>query len=432
MQTEKIEFLINELEDLNKFFISTYYIFSKFKHAVLLNSHKNEVKSAPYSKYSFLAGASNKNLLKATTKNFDVQLNKIQNSNKYWFGNLFFEAYKYTEPLLFDTKEAENIDCFRFFEADIVLYTTDNKVVIESYDSGISVSEILKQIKNFIINTESEIDDEWIKVYSNFTDLEYINTVKGVKNKILNGDVYQLNLCQKFTIESKNFIPLRYYLKKSEQFKSPFSAFLQTSEETIGCFSMERYLAKYQDKLISQPIKGTLRASGNTDTQQKEIEQLEKDAKERAENIMIVDMVRNDLAKVSKVGSVRVEELAKPYTYNHVHQLISTITSTLKDGITLSEIFKATFPMASMTGAPKVAALKYIKDLEKSNRGSYSGAIGYFSPDGDFDLNVVIRSFFYNMDLNKLEVFAGAGITWNSIPEKEYEECLLKVEHLLK
>ena len=143
---------------------------------------------------------------------------------------------------------------------------------------------------------------------------------------------------------------------------------------------------------------------------------------------MIVDLVRNDLSRIAKRGSVKVDELCKVYTFKQVHQLISSVTAEIAEGIPPVEAIRASFPMGSMTGAPKISAMKIIEELEETQRGVYSGAVGYFSPDGDFDFNVVIRSILYNSDNKYLSFSVGGAITARSQPEKEYEECLLKAK----
>ena len=192
--------------------------------------------------------------------------------------------------------------------------------------------------------------------------------------------------------------------------------------------SPERYLKKTGDKLVSQPIKGTARRSANTKEDKALKRNLEQDIKERAENIMIVDLVRNDLSKSALKGSVHVAELCKVNTFKQVHQMISSVEAKVSKGKSGVEILKETFPMGSMTGAPKVSAMNIIEDLEASKRGLYSGAVGYFTPEGDFDFNVVIRSILYNDTKKYVSYSVGSAITAKASPENEYQECLLKAK----
>jgi para-aminobenzoate synthetase component 1 len=159
---------------------------------------------------------------------------------------------------------------------------------------------------------------------------------------------------------------------------------------------------------------------------------LESSAKEQAENVMIVDLVRNDLSKVCTDGTVKVDELFKIYSFPQVHQMISTISGELDPSVNFSDIVKATFPMGSMTGAPKRRVIELTEQYEVSSRGIYSGAVGYFTPEDDFDFNVVIRSLMYNKSTRYLSYHVGSGITFYSDPEKEWEECLLKAEGIKK
>lgn len=155
---------------------------------------------------------------------------------------------------------------------------------------------------------------------------------------------------------------------------------------------------------------------------------LAKDEKERSENIMIVDLVRNDLSKTAVKGSVKVEELCKVYSFDQVHQMISTVTSQIEENTHPIDVIKSTFPMGSMTGAPKISAMKIIENLEETKRGLYSGAVGYITPRGDFDFNVVIRSILYNHTQKYISFSVGSAITSKSDPLKEYEECLVKAK----
>lgn len=183
---------------------------------------------------------------------------------------------------------------------------------------------------------------------------------------------------------------------------------------------------------MSQPIKGTARRAEDREEDQQIIEALENDPKEHSENVMIVDLVRNDLSRIAEKGSVRVDELCKVYTFTQVHQLISSVRARIAEGIPPVEALRTSFPMGSMTGAPKISAMKIIEELEETRRGLYSGAVGYFSPDGDFDFNVVIRSILYNVKNQYLSFSVGGAITASSIPEKEYEECMIKARAMLQ
>jgi para-aminobenzoate synthetase component 1 len=256
----------------------------------------------------------------------------------------------------------------------------------------------------------------------------YLQKVNKLLGYIHRGDIYEANFCQEFYAENLEIDPIGVFEKLNEISSSPFAAFLKLENNYLLSASPERYLKKEGLKIISQPIKGTARRETDKVEDAKIAEALSKDSKEVSENVMIVDLVRNDLSKIAKRGSVKVEELCKVYSFKQVHQLISTISAELDPQISPVEVLRATFPMGSMTGAPKISAMKIIEELEETKRGLYSGAVGYFTPDGDFDFNVVIRSILYSSKNKYVSFSVGGAITSKSIPELEYEECLLKAK----
>ena len=257
---------------------------------------------------------------------------------------------------------------------------------------------------------------------------EYFEKINKMLAHIHRGDIYEANFCQEFFAEETVINPIETYNKLNTISNPPFATFLKCNDKYLLSASPERYLKKEGNTIISQPIKGTAKRSDNF----KEDEQLKtnllKDEKERSENIMIVDLVRNDLSKTAIKGSVTVEELCKIYTFDQVHQMISTITSKIETSTHPVDVIKSTFPMGSMTGAPKISAMKIIEDLEETKRGLYSGTVGYFSPNGDFDFNVVIRSILYSETKKYVSYSVGGAITAKSDPLKEYEECLVKAK----
>ncbi len=263
---------------------------------------------------------------------------------------------------------------------------------------------------------------------SRFSRSEYLDTVEHIREHIRRGDIYELNFCQEFFAESCSLQPLPAYRALNRLSPAPFSAFFRINDRYILSASPERFLALRSTKLISQPIKGTAAKTGNPEEDLLAVETLRNDAKERAENVMIVDLVRNDMTKSALPGSVRVEELFGIYSFGQVHQMISTVVGDVELTSKPAELLPPLFPMGSMTGAPKLRAMQLIEQYERTQRGIFSGAIGYFSPDGDFDFNVVIRTLLYNSTVGYLSFQAGSAITYESDPEKEYEECLLKVD----
>ena len=261
---------------------------------------------------------------------------------------------------------------------------------------------------------------------------DYLAKTQALQQHIARGDIYEVNFCMELYAEDANIEPHRLFQELNQKTKSPFSAFIQIVDKYLLSSSPERFLKRVGDRLISQPIKGT--AQRHTDMVQDaaEASQLQKSEKERAENTMIVDLVRNDMSRIATKGSVQVEELCKVYPFAHVHQMISTVVAELQIETQVSDAIAACVPMGSMTGAPKVRAMQFIEQYEETKRGLYSGAVGYIDPNGDFDFNVVIRSLLYRKDTEYLSLQVGSALTANSNPEKEYEECLLKAKGVLE
>ena len=260
----------------------------------------------------------------------------------------------------------------------------------------------------------------------------YLETVEQIKVHIQRGDIYEVNFCQEFFSEKARIDPLSTWLKLIEESPTPFSCFYRQNEKYLLCSSPERFLKKTGNRIISQPIKGTAGRGKTPEEDKKLLEILNNDPKERAENIMITDLVRNDLSRIAARASVNVEELCGIYPYPRVHQMQSTISATLNHDTSFTDIIKASFPMGSMTGAPKIRAMEIIEQYEKSKRGLYSGAVGYITPEMDFDFNVVIRSIQYDRTASSLSFMTGSAITGPSIPENEYRECLLKAGAIKK
>lgn len=257
---------------------------------------------------------------------------------------------------------------------------------------------------------------------------EYFSKVNQMLAHIHQGDIYEANFCQEFYIEDLKIDAVKAYKKLNAISKPPFATYLKLFDKYLMCASPERYLKKIGSKIISQPIKGTAPRSMDKEIDAILIQALQTDEKEQSENIMIVDLVRNDLSKSALRGSVVVEELCKVYSFEQVHQMISTVSATVSPDKNAVSLVRETFPMGSMTGAPKVSAMKIIEALESFKRGLYSGAVGYFTPKGDFDFNVVIRSILYNETKQYVSYAVGSAITAKSVPEKEYQECLLKAK----
>jgi para-aminobenzoate synthetase component 1 len=261
---------------------------------------------------------------------------------------------------------------------------------------------------------------------------KYLSNVAAIQEDILNGEVYELNLCQEFYAERVAIEPVSTFIQLNTASPTPFAGFYKWQDKYLLCASPERFLRQQGDTLLSQPIKGTIRR-GTTPAEDEQLrQQLRHNEKEQAENLMIVDLVRNDLARVAVTGSVQVPELFGLYGFRHVWQMISTVQAQRHPDSDLVDALRAAFPMGSMTGAPKIRAMQLIERYEHSRRGLYSGSLGLIWPSGDFDFNVVIRSLQYNAATGYLSFQVGSAITYDSVPEQEYAECLLKAKALLE
>jgi para-aminobenzoate synthetase component 1 len=260
----------------------------------------------------------------------------------------------------------------------------------------------------------------------------YLEKVEKLRAAIALGDIYEVTFCQEFFAEYADIDPYQVYQNLNSVSPTPFSGFFKVADKYILSASPERFLCRRGDHLFSQPIKGTAKRSADSNEDEQIKTALLNNTKEQAENVMIVDLVRNDLTKSAVKGSVKVEELFGIYTFPQVHQMISTISCILNPLVHPVDALKNTFPVGSMTGAPKVRAMELIEETECSRRGIYSGSFGYFEPDGDFDFNVVIRSILYNQSNRYLSFQVGGAITYASSPQAEYEECLLKASAIIK
>jgi para-aminobenzoate synthetase component 1 len=368
--------------------------------------------------------------LKTDSQDAFNKLKEYQSTTADWiFGYLSYDLKNDVENL--HSKNIDGLDFpdLYFFQPKKLFLFSENNVEMhylniasdEMEEDFNAISEIIQQ------SEESEISKP-IKISVRTSKDSYLQKVEEVLEHIKRGDIYEVNICQEFYSEDSEINPLETFLQLNKISIPPFSVFLKLNEIFALSASPERYLKRTGTAVVSQPIKGTAKRLKNKVEDLKMAQQLANDPKERSENIMITDLVRNDLSRIAEKGSVSVEELCAIYTFEQVHQMISTVTCSVAQTISSVEILRNTFPMGSMTGAPKISAMQIIEETEDAKRGLYSGAIGYFSPSGDFDFNVVIRSILYNSLKKYVSFSVGSAITINSIPEKEYEECLLKAK----
>jgi para-aminobenzoate synthetase component 1 len=340
--------------------------------------------------------------------------------HKTWlFGHLAYDLKNDLHKFASKPGNKINFPDWFFFKPVVFFLIKDDKLIIHADDPN----RIFKEIQSSEIKS---IRTDNIRLSQRYTKEEYINKIHKLKEHIKRGDCYEINFCQEFYCNDAYIDPILVYTRLMELSPNPFSAFYKLDDKYLICASPERYITKQGNKLISQPMKGTIRRGKTTDEDETLRTALLNSRKDQAENIMVVDLVRNDLSKICT--SVEVEELNEVYSFPKVHQMISTVTGIIKEQATFSDIINATFPMGSMTGAPKYRVMELIDQFEFSNRGLFSGSVGYIDEEGNFDFNVVIRSILYNQSNRYLSYFAGSGITFNSDPESEWEECLLKGE----
>lgn len=262
------------------------------------------------------------------------------------------------------------------------------------------------------------------QVRANFTNAEYRAAVDAALAYIAAGDIYQVNLAQRFAVHSPP--PPAAVFSTMQQHPMPFGAYVDVGDFTLVSNSPECLLAVHGDRLSTCPIKGTRPRGTDVRSDRSRIDELRCSTKERAEHLMIVDLERNDLGRICRAGSVRVEELARIETFPSLHHLVSTISGRRRPGATLGDVLRVVFPGGSITGAPKVRAMEIIDELEPVPRGFYTGAIGFIGFDNHAVFNLAIRTAI--AAANRIAYHAGGGIVADSMPDREYDETLLKAQ----
>jgi len=406
----------------------------KFDNILVLDSHNiasTNSSKQEYNTYDFLVAIDSLKEISPLENSFGALKKAVDDTKDWWFGFLSYDLKNELEDLESRNQDRVLMPKMHFFQPRWIFKIENDSLEISFLCAD---SEYVNDIFTEIVNQKIFNNKQYVEglVKSRISKQEYLNTVNEIKAQIAKGNIYELNFCQEFYMENVKLNPLSMYNKLQELSPTPYSCFCKLNDKYLMCSSPERFLKKQADVLISQPIKGTAKR-GNTKSEDESIKKnLFKDPKERAENIMIVDLVRNDLARTSEGGSVVVEELCGIYTFPQVHQMISTIVSKKDKNVHLVDCIKKCFPMGSMTGAPKLRSMQIIEELESTKRGLYSGAVGYIDPNGDFDFNVVIRSLQYNEREKYLSFMVGGAITMKSIAQQEYEECMLKAAAIRK
>ncbi|SHG16981.1 para-aminobenzoate synthetase component 1 [Flavobacterium micromati] len=381
-----------------------------------------------YSSYDCVVAVDAFTSIKTDFHNAFEDLKQYQQTSKDWlFGYLSYDLKNNTESLFSKNFDGLDFPDLFFFQPKKLFLFKGNQLEIKYLnfcDDEVEADfEEIEQISDLANSKE-----EKLIIQQRISKKDYISKVSKALEHIHRGDIYELNFCLEFFAENATINPFGKFSLLNEISQPPFATFFKNNKHFLLSATPERYLRKDGERIISQPIKGTAKRFADPLEDQNSKNQLASDPKERSENIMITDLVRNDLSKTAQKGSVEVTELCGVYSFLQVHQMITTITSKQDSQYAAVDVIKTTFPMGSMTGAPKIAAMKIIEELEETKRGLYSGAVGYFTPDGDFDFNVVIRSILYNQEQKYVSFSVGSAITSLSIPEKEYEECLLKAK----
>ena len=392
------------------------------------NTESNQTSlPADYISYDLIAGVDDLEVLNVDSDSFNA-LQNFHDKHKDWlFGCLSYDLKNEVEQLTSNNNDGIKAASLSFFIPKYVLLLKGNSLEIQSYESKEDCQQFLAYQQ---LNWKGK--SNVVQLKQRDTKAKYLEKIGVIKKHIQRGDIYEVNYCQEFFSEQVMLNPQQVFLELNTNAKTPFASFLKLNDLHIMCASPERFIKKSGNKIISQPIKGTRKRGIDLAEDKTLIKELIESEKEISENVMIVDLVRNDLSITASKASVKVEELCGIYTFKKVHQMISTISSKVDAKTNFSQILKSVFPMGSMTGVPKLRAMELIEQLEEFKRGVFSGAIGYITPKGDFDFNVVIRTILYNANTKYLSVGVGGAITIKSDANEEYEECLVKVRPIFE
>ena len=354
----------------------------------------------------------------------ELNIGQLQRVEDWIFGHICYDHKNLIEAKLVSSHaEKTGFPLSYFFVPQTVCYINKEQtaLTIESFDDS---GAIYREINT--VYEERKVDIPKLQ-FTSVTDKErYLETIGKLRTHIADGDCYEINYCTEGFCENVDVDPFQVFNALNRLSPAPYAAYYRLNDKYMMCASPERYLRRNGDQILSQPIKGTARRDKDPSKDAEIKDQLRNDIKERAENVMIVDLVRNDLARCCETGSVGVEELFGIYTFPQVHQMVSTVTGTVKENMSFAGLIQNTFPMGSMTGAPKFKVMQLIDVYEQTRRELFSGTVGYIAPNGDFDFNVVIRSLFYNAGTKYLSYQTGGAITYDSDAEKEWEEMRLK------
>lgn len=381
------------------------------------------IKNQHKKNYEFIAGIGAKRTFHLNENHLDTIDEFLNNSTDEWkFIQLNYNLFK---SIFLELKSNHHqqfdFDLLTIWIPETVVILKDNELIIYG---DYNLIEAALSAKDICISSENKNKNNTLIKHVNFS--EYQVQFNKIQNYLKRGDIYEINYCIPYFIKTEELDAINIYSKQKNKSPAPFSAFIKCKNDYLLCASPEQFIKKTGQTISCFPMKGTIKKTG--DIQQDELlkAQLLSSEKERAENVMIVDLTRNDLSKIAEKGTVSVKELFGIYEFTQVYQMISTIEAQIKEKTSFSAILKALFPMGSMTGAPKLNAIKIIDEVECFSRELFSGSVGYIDPNGDFDFNVVIRSILYNSDKQEALIAAGGAITVQSNAVDEYNECLLK------
>lgn len=403
---------------------------SFFPTACILNSNSYSEK---YSKYPFVAAFGVQEQIWIENQQAFPLLMEFHDTHREWmFGFFSYDLKNQLENLNSNNPDRIGLPLSHFFIPQILILPGKDELRIGIHQNAWGIpshQEIYQLIQEQKANPSQEPNPI---IHHSLSREEYVEKVQKIKNHIQVGDIYEMNFCMEFFAQECSINPFETYLKLNQLSPAPFSGFYRLPDHFLLCASPERFMQKTEDKIICQPIKGTAPRAENPHQDLLLKENLRNNIKEQSENVMIVDLVRNDLSHTAQKNSVVVDELFGIYSFPQVHQMISTISSRMRPDLHFTEVIKNAFPMGSMTGAPKIRAMQLIEEYEITRRGLYSGSIGYITPEADFDFNVVIRSVLFNKQQQTLSFITGSAITSLASPLDEYNECLLKAKAMLR
>ncbi|MBC8046715.1 MAG: anthranilate synthase component I family protein [Fimbriimonadaceae bacterium] len=402
---------------------------AQFNEFIFLDSCDNTVYGK--NEFDFLLAAGNyKNIQCNAGNTFDALKEFINENNDWCFGYFGYDLKNEIEDINSNNKDEIGFEDMLFFIPEAIIICEDSEIKIGIIDNNAD------KIFSTILNIPPKLlpfqgKKEGIPLTARVSKQNYLQKIKQLQQHIIEGNVYEINLCQEFYAEEVEINPLKVFDALCKRSKAPFSVLFKWEEKFLISASPERFLKKEGNRITSSPMKGTIKRGNTKDEDEYLKNELSQSLKDKAENVMIVDLVRNDLTKSARTGTIKIDELFAVYSFEHVHQMVSTVSAEVRNDLHVVDIIKNAFPMGSMTGAPKVMAMELIERYEETKRGVYSGAFGYFTPEKDFDFNVVIRSIIYNSEKRYVSAQVGGAIVYDSDPEEEYEECLVKLRALI-